>query len=73
MQTITDHGYHKEKYDGEIFAGFLTLEQFEKGKFWKNQRLGNPIIREHSLTKFPWFIAECEIWDKGWSIDRFKK
>ena len=67
---ITDHGKHKEKYEGEIFAGFLTLHQYQNGGFWDYQRLGKPVNRRYEMGDRPWFLLEAEIWERGWLIKR---
>jgi hypothetical protein len=69
---ITDHGYHKEKKEGEIFAGLLTVNEFENGGFWEVQRLGKQIIKKYEIIRRPWFLPESEIWAKGWFIKRKK-
>ena len=69
---IDDHGHHREKKEGEVFAGFLTVKQYQNGHFWDFERLGNP-RGTHEMGERPWFLLEAEIWERGWVINRNKK
>ena len=69
---ITDHGPHQEKKEGEVFAGFLTVNQCQTGRFWDYQRLGKPVDKKYETGNRPWFLLESEIWEKGWLINRKK-